>query len=144
MNRNQIIVITVLGIATLMLGCKPNAKRVRVEVAGDHRELTAEEKKLVGTYERKRGANTFRFVFLDNGLMAHYSNGEKDSKDLEDVKELQVELGVPNRKVYLMPEGIEPKQLNERRKWLMGLCTKEGYNFTDRLHIIAYGNVRGV
>ena len=67
-----------------------------------------------------------------------------DEKDLEEVKELQVELGVPNRKVYLMPEGLEPEQLNERRKWLMDLCTKEGYNFTDRLHIIAYGNVRGV
>jgi len=67
-----------------------------------------------------------------------------NEKDLEEVKELQDELGVPNRKVYLMPEGIEPKQLNERRKWLMELCTKEGYNFTDRLHIITYGDIRGV
>ena len=67
-----------------------------------------------------------------------------DEKDLEEVKELQEELGVPNRKVYLMPEGIEPKQLNERRKWLMEMCTKEGYNFTDRLHIITYGDIRGV
>ena len=67
-----------------------------------------------------------------------------DEKDLEEVKELQKELGVPNRKVYLMPEGLEPKQLNERRRWLMDLCTKEGYNYTDRLHIIAYGDIRGV
>jgi 7-carboxy-7-deazaguanine synthase len=67
-----------------------------------------------------------------------------NEKDLEEVKELQDELGVPNRKVYLMPEGLEPKQLNERRKWLMELCTKEGYNFTDRLHIITYGDIRGV
>ena len=67
-----------------------------------------------------------------------------DEKDLEEVKELQKELDVPNRKVYLMPEGLEPKQLNERRRWLMDLCTKEGYNYTDRLHIIAYGDIRGV
>jgi 7-carboxy-7-deazaguanine synthase len=67
-----------------------------------------------------------------------------NEKDLEEVKELQDELGVPNRKVYLMPEGLEPKQLNERRKWLMELCTKEGYNFTDRLHIITYGDIRGI
>ena len=65
-------------------------------------------------------------------------------KDLEEVKYLQEILDVPNDKVYLMPEGLEPKQLNERRRWLMDLCVREGYNFTDRLHIIAYGDTRGV
>ena len=65
-------------------------------------------------------------------------------KDLEEVKYLQEILDVPNDKVYLMPEGLEPKQLNERRRWLMDLCVREGYNFTDRLHIIAYGDIRGV
>ena len=65
-------------------------------------------------------------------------------KDLQEVKELQKILSVPNNKVWLMPEGLEPKQLNERRRWLMDLCTEQGYNFTDRLHIIAYGDIRGV
>ena len=65
-------------------------------------------------------------------------------EDLQEVKELQKILDIPNEKVYLMPEGLEPKQLNERRRWLMDLCVREGYNFTDRLHIIAYGDTRGV
>ena len=59
-------------------------------------------------------------------------------------KELQRILGVPNDMVYLMPEGLERQQLNERRKWLTELCVREGYNFTDRLHIITYGDERGV
>ena len=63
-----------------------------------------------------------------------------NEEDLQEVKELDI----PNEKVYLMPEGLEPKQLNERRRWLMDLCVREGYNFTDRLHIIAYGDTRGV
>ena len=67
-----------------------------------------------------------------------------NEEDLKEVKELQKILDVPNEKVYLMPEGLEPKQLNKRRKWLMELCVREGYNFTDRLHIIAYGDERGV
>ena len=67
-----------------------------------------------------------------------------NEQDLKEVKELQKILDIPNDKVYLMPEGLEPKQLNERRKWLMDLCVREGYNFTDRLHIIAYGDIRGV
>ena len=65
-------------------------------------------------------------------------------EDLEEVKELQKILGVPNNMVYLMPEGLERHQLNERRKWLTELCVREGYNFTDRLHIITYGDERGV
>ena len=65
-------------------------------------------------------------------------------EDLEEVKELQRILGVPNDMVYLMPEGLERQQLNERRKWLTELCVREGYNFTDRLHIITYGDERGV
>ena len=65
-------------------------------------------------------------------------------KDLDEVKELQKELSVPNHKVWLMPEGLVEEELNERRRWLMDLCTEQGYNFTDRLHIIVYGDERGV
>ena len=67
-----------------------------------------------------------------------------DEKDLVEVKELQKILGVPNDKVWLMPEGLVEEELNKRRRWLMELCTEQGYNFTDRLHIIAYGDKRGV
>ena len=67
-----------------------------------------------------------------------------NEKDLEEVKELQKELDVPNRKVYLMPEGITKEQIESRREWLSELCQKEGYNYTDRLHILVYGDIRGV
>ena len=67
-----------------------------------------------------------------------------NEEDLQEVKELQKILDVPNNMVYLMPEGVNIKQLNERRQWLLDICVKEGYNFTDRLHIIAYGDERGV
>ena len=43
-----------------------------------------------------------------------------------------------------MPEGINKEQVESRRKWLSELCQKEGYNFTDRLHILIYGDKRGV
>lgn len=64
--------------------------------------------------------------------------------DLVEFKELQKVLGVPNNKCYLMPEGIEDNQLQVNRRWLMELCIEEGYNYTDRLHVIAYGDLRGV
>ena len=65
-------------------------------------------------------------------------------KELEEVKELQKILNIPNNKVWLMAEGLTESQLKERRVWLMELCTEQGYNYTERLHIIAYGDKRGV
>ena len=65
-------------------------------------------------------------------------------EDLKEVKELQERLDIPNDMVWLMPEGILSEQLNERRVWLMKICEEQGYNYTDRLHIIAFGDVRGV
>jgi len=65
-------------------------------------------------------------------------------EDLEEVKELQKILDIPNNKVWLMPEGLTEEQLKTRRVWLMELCTELGYNYTERLHIIAYGDTRGV
>jgi len=64
--------------------------------------------------------------------------------DLNEVEDLQNILGIPNDKVWLMPEGLVTEELNKRRVWLMELCQNYGYNFTDRLHIIAYGDTRGV
>ena len=47
-------------------------------------------------------------------------------------------------KTYCMPEGITDEQLNRNRQWLIKECVKRGYNYTDRLHIIAFGTMRGV
>ena len=49
-----------------------------------------------------------------------------------------------NNGTIVVKEGLTPEQLSKRRTWLMELCEQEGYNFTDRLHIIAYGDKRGV
>jgi 7-carboxy-7-deazaguanine synthase len=65
-------------------------------------------------------------------------------EDLKEFEELRVQLGVPKNKCYLMPEGITDEQLQKSREWLFGVCIKEGYNYTDRLHVIVYGDKRGV
>jgi len=65
-------------------------------------------------------------------------------EELQEVKEIQELLGIPNETIYLMPEGNMNEYLTKRRQWLIELCIREGYNYTDRLHILAFGNVRGV
>ena len=106
-----------------------------------NREVTEQDKK---KHEKWRCNYDAMRLLLDLHPDYQLKPVISDEKDLEEVKELQKELSVPNHKVWLMPEGLVEEELNERRRWLMDLCTKEGYNFTDRLHIIAYGDKRGV
>ena len=45
------------------------------------KELTKEEKKVVGTYEMKEGEDILKLVFLENGVYEFYENGKKDYED---------------------------------------------------------------
>lgn len=67
-----------------------------------------------------------------------------DEDDINEIEELQWELSIPNDRIWLMPEGITDEQLQEKRKMLVEYCVDNGYNYSDRLQIIIYGNQRGV
>lgn len=67
-----------------------------------------------------------------------------NERDLIEVEELLDKLNVPNNRVYLMPAGVTDEQLNATRKWLFDVCIKNGYRYSDRLHVIVYGDKRGV
>ena len=45
------------------------------------RQITDKERSVVGTYEEKRGEDTYRAVFLDNGIAESYDNGKKDERE---------------------------------------------------------------
>lgn len=81
-------------------------------------------------------------------LMAEYEYqlkfvvaGEADLPEIEDLIRL---LGVPADRVLLMPEGTAPSALNARSLWLVEACKQRGYRFCPRLHVLLYGNRRGV
>ena len=66
----------------------------------------------------------------------------QDESDIEEALSLSDQLEVPRDKIYLMPEGITNLQIQERRKWLIEKCISYGVNYSDRLHILAYGDKR--
>lgn len=64
--------------------------------------------------------------------------------DLEEILELQKEIGFKNNDVFLMPEGISEEDLSKKRLMVVELCKEHHFNYTDRLHILIWGNKRGV
>ena len=67
-----------------------------------------------------------------------------DTKDdMGEIYEITEELNVPVDNIYLMPQGIDAKLLQEKAKWITQICIEEGFRFSPRLHIDIWGNVRG-
>jgi 7-carboxy-7-deazaguanine synthase len=67
----------------------------------------------------------------------------QDERDLEDAEKFVEKFEMPKERVLLMPEATEASVLEERGRTLSTYCEERGYSFSSRLHIAAYGNVRG-
>jgi organic radical activating enzyme len=66
-----------------------------------------------------------------------------NENDIDDILELQKSIGFKNENIFLMPEGITNVEISTKRKMVSGLCMKYKMNYTDRLHILLFGNRRG-
>ncbi|MBS1518270.1 MAG: 7-carboxy-7-deazaguanine synthase QueE [Bacteroidetes bacterium] len=64
--------------------------------------------------------------------------------DIAEIRELQSETGFQDSDIYLMPEGITADDLKKKRAETIEACKEGNFNYTDRLHILAWGNKRGV
>lgn len=67
-----------------------------------------------------------------------------DPADLQEISHIAGVLRVPADRVLLMPEGNDPEILAQRSPWLVEVCKDRGYRFCPRLHVMLYGNRRGV
>ena len=67
------------------------------------------------------------------------------TSDLEEIHTLVDSIGVqiPPWKILLMPEGTEIHEIAARQLELVGVCTRHGYRYCDRLHIRLFGNTKG-
>ncbi len=65
-------------------------------------------------------------------------------KDLDEILEIIQKYAIFHDKVYLMPQGTKSHILQEKQQWLIEICKQYQFNYTDRLHILIYGNKRGV
>lgn len=64
--------------------------------------------------------------------------------DLAEVRSIVSDIGADPQQVMLMPEGTAPGVLTERSEWLVEVCKAEGFRFSPRLHVMIWGDKRGV
>jgi 7-carboxy-7-deazaguanine synthase len=68
----------------------------------------------------------------------------ENQTDLHEILELQKACKIHPSKVFLMPQGVTTASLKQKQAWIVEICKKHGFNYTDRLHIDIYGDKRGV
>ena len=52
--------------------------------------------------------------------------------------------GIARDRVILMPQGRTRAELEDRSAWLAEACAAAGYRFSSRLHILLWGDKRGI
>jgi 7-carboxy-7-deazaguanine synthase len=81
------------------------------------------------------------FAARENAFFKFVVDGPED---LPEVEELRERFEIPASRVVLMPQGTTAPELNARSPWLAEACTERGYRFSSRLHILIWGDKRGV
>ena len=65
-------------------------------------------------------------------------------ENLMEIETFRTMANIPKNKTWIMPAGDTREQLIIMYPITMEMCIREGYNFTGREHIIAYGDKREV
>jgi 7-carboxy-7-deazaguanine synthase len=78
----------------------------------------------------------FKFVY----------NSSADVEEILKIRETLLALtGVDiSSNIWLMPQGVAELQFNSKSQEIWDVCKKNGWKYTDRLHIRTYGQEKGV
>ncbi len=74
----------------------------------------------------------------------YYKFVVSDEKNLHEIKSFIKKHHLNKDRIFLMPEGITKRIIQEKSLWLAEICKKENLRFTPRLHINIWGNKRKV
>lgn len=81
-------------------------------------------------------------AFIEHG--ANWKFVITNNDDLQEVNDFTATHRIPNEHVYLMPQGTDPATLNTNLPQLFDHAATHNMNVTDRLHVRAHGNKRGI
>lgn len=66
------------------------------------------------------------------------------TEDIPEILEITNEYDIPSNRVFLMPEGRTPEEVEENQRELIEVAKELNFNVTTRLHVLIWGAKRGV
>ena len=63
-------------------------------------------------------------------------------EDLKEIQKLEALFDIQREKIILMPKGTESSAIRNSSLDLSAICLRDGYRFSDRLHVHLWGNSR--
>lgn len=106
------------------INCSP-----KLENSGNQKELRFQPKALKRIADHKK--SNFKFVVMNES-------------DLEEIREIVKIAGMPNNRVYLMPEGVTRESQITKYEETSKIAAREGYNVSPRVHILLHDSKRAV
>jgi organic radical activating enzyme len=68
----------------------------------------------------------------------------KNKEDNKFIKGVQDKFEIPDKNVYIMPEGATKGEQKKRQEKVIRYCLKNNYNFSPRLHVLVWNKKKGV
>jgi organic radical activating enzyme len=78
-----------------------------------------------------------------NALEGNFKFVVQKVSDLDEVQDIVTMIGIPSSRIFIMPEGIEPEVIDMTAREIADAVLIQGWNFTTRLHVQLWGDVRG-
>lgn len=136
----------------LVLGLVDGGMEVEIETAGTlapSAELAAAVTRFNVSPKLANSGNPQEHRWKPDVLRAFERTGKAafkfvavDEPDLEEIQEIVSDGGLTD--VWVMPEGTDPDELVARSRRLVEGVLPRGWNFTTRLHVLLWGDRRGV
>jgi 7-carboxy-7-deazaguanine synthase len=82
-------------------------------------------------------------IYAFRGLGADFKFVVKDIFDIDEVQQIVEHYHIPPTWVWLMPEGTDPVGLLSLGVKVANCALAAGWNFTQRMHVLLWGNERG-
>ncbi len=82
-------------------------------------------------------------VFLDSNK-SYWKFVMDNERDLDEINELVSTYSLPKNRVYLMPQATTREALEKKQNQLVKACLNLGYCYSHRLHVMFWGDKRGV
>ena len=65
-------------------------------------------------------------------------------EDLDEINEIKEKAGIADERIYIMPRGYTEEDVKKNSRIAVDLCLKSGYKYSPRLHIMIWGNKKGI